>query len=510
MGLSIESDLRGGEMEKKRIWSSYKGNEPYVFISYSHRDRLEAEGIIEQLQNEGYRIWYDDGIDPGTEWDENIATHIEKCGYFIALLSENYLNSSNCKDELNYARELEKSRLLIYLSNVQLPGWMIMRLSRLQAIHKYKYQSETDFFDKLRETNGLGECRDTVKLVSGKNHVGIIYTPDCPKADVRLLLAVDTSGSMAGKRIALMNKSIERMFNTIKLKYGEKVGVDVLKFDTSAEWVTINDLPITASGLTNYSTALELMLNYGNAIPEDSCCSIIFTTDGFPTDHYRDVLHQLRNERWFSLAIKLALTIGDSTSLDDVTEVVGSENAVVNVEEDMMCDVIENYALCSIASSFLCKTGCTAIYGRNICEWNDDGRFEEPMSWTFSEDGTLRLRGCIIPDFYRPNPEVPWKKHRNFIKKVVVTQGVRIIGMHSFFDLPNLEAVEISHTVTDIRSGAFANCPKLDSVTMGRNIYSINAYPETRLAPRNCVVLWPRAFENTPYSIVESCELTTN
>lgn len=40
---------------------------------------------------------------------------------------------------------------------------------------------------------------------------------------------------------------------------------------------------------------------------------------------------------------------------------------------------------------------------------------------------------------------------REEIKKVIVSQGVRIIGMHAFYDLPNLESADISHSVTDIR-----------------------------------------------------------
>lgn len=78
----------------------------------------EAVSIIKLLQRDNYRVWYDEGIDPGSEWDENIVSHVEKCGYLIALLSEEYLQSSNCKDELNYARELEKPRLLVYLKDV--------------------------------------------------------------------------------------------------------------------------------------------------------------------------------------------------------------------------------------------------------------------------------------------------------------------------------------------------------------------------------------------------------
>lgn len=150
------------EMNEKYV--PYRGYDaPYIFVSYAHKDGNKASEVIEKLQMEQYRVWYDEGIDPGTEWDENIAEHIENCEYFIALLSREYLVSSNCKDELNFARELEKPRLLIYLEDIQLPGGMRMRLSRLQAIHKYKYQSMELFFEKLAETQGLEKCHEKQK-----------------------------------------------------------------------------------------------------------------------------------------------------------------------------------------------------------------------------------------------------------------------------------------------------------------------------------------------------------
>lgn len=150
------------EMDEKYV--PYRGYDaPYIFVSYAHKDGNKASEVIEKLQMEQYRVWYDEGIDPGTEWDENIAEHIENCEYFIALLSREYLESSNCKDELNFARELEKPRLLIYLEDIQLPGGMRMRLSRLQAIHKYKYRSMELFFEKLAETQGLEKCHEKQK-----------------------------------------------------------------------------------------------------------------------------------------------------------------------------------------------------------------------------------------------------------------------------------------------------------------------------------------------------------
>lgn len=158
--------------------SPYKGTEPYIFISYAHKNMVEAENIIRRLLSDNYRVWFDEGIDPGTEWDENIATHINGCGYFIALLSDEYLESSNCRDELNYARDLEKQRLLIYLKDLQLPSGMQMRLSRLQAIHKYKYHSEETFFIKLEETDGLEQCRNNI-IQNNKENEYFLEEGDC-------------------------------------------------------------------------------------------------------------------------------------------------------------------------------------------------------------------------------------------------------------------------------------------------------------------------------------------
>lgn len=138
----------------------YKGSKPYIFISYAHLDMDEAMAIVSELIDRGYRIWYDEGIDPGTEWDENIAVHIEKSSMFIALMSNHYIASTNCKDELNYARDLELNRILVYLENVTLPGGMRMRLSRLQAIHKYTYSDINQFYEKVEEAPDINICKE--------------------------------------------------------------------------------------------------------------------------------------------------------------------------------------------------------------------------------------------------------------------------------------------------------------------------------------------------------------
>lgn len=136
----------------------YCGKEPYIFISYAHRNETEVYRIIERMQAEGYRVWYDRGVDPGTEWADNIAERVSSCDYFIAYITQEYLDSTNCLDELSFARDKEKKRLLVYLSNVTLPDGIRMRSNRLQAIHKYGYEQEEEFYEKLFQTRGIGNC----------------------------------------------------------------------------------------------------------------------------------------------------------------------------------------------------------------------------------------------------------------------------------------------------------------------------------------------------------------
>lgn len=147
------------ETASKIDMKPYEGDEDYIFVSYAHKDRDEVVEIIGNMISLGYRVWYDEGIDPGTEWDENIALHVEKCKSLVAFISENYLNSENCKDELNYARDLNKERLLVYIEDVSLPSGMAMRLNRLQAVYKCRYKENSDFYDKFYSTSIFETCR---------------------------------------------------------------------------------------------------------------------------------------------------------------------------------------------------------------------------------------------------------------------------------------------------------------------------------------------------------------
>ena len=127
----------------------YEGQEAYIFISYCHKDRASVFPIIEQMARDGYRVWYDEGIDPGSEWPEIIASHLNGSAACVAFITENAVNSHNCKREINFALLKKKPFISVILEPVQMSMGMEMQLAATQAIFKYTLESEKEFYKKL-------------------------------------------------------------------------------------------------------------------------------------------------------------------------------------------------------------------------------------------------------------------------------------------------------------------------------------------------------------------------
>ncbi len=141
------------------IMKVYEGKEPYIFVSYAHSDEEKVLSVIQYLYQQGFRIWYDEGIEAGADWPEYIAEHLAESTCVIAFFSQNAMNSDHCLEEINYARELRKPFLGVYLEEVELTRGMQMRLGRWQALHCKKFANEDKFREKLCEAKLLEPCR---------------------------------------------------------------------------------------------------------------------------------------------------------------------------------------------------------------------------------------------------------------------------------------------------------------------------------------------------------------
>ncbi len=138
---------------------AYRGSAPFAFVSYSHNDSERVMPIIKQLQSDGYRVWFDEGIEAGKAWAEILADRILASACVIAFLTSNYLNSENCLDELGHARAKGIPILIVFLESPELPGWFEMRFGRTQAIMCSQYGYGNRLFRRMYEVQALNRCR---------------------------------------------------------------------------------------------------------------------------------------------------------------------------------------------------------------------------------------------------------------------------------------------------------------------------------------------------------------
>ncbi len=142
----------------ERPFQAYSGDEPYLFVCYSHDDRAQVYPEIVRLKEAGCRIWYDEGIAPGSEWSDTLAQRIERCAVFLYFVTPRSAVSEHCRREVNYALEQPCGMLAVHLEPTKLPSGLRLTLSNRQAILRYE---EPPAVYETKLTNAIAEAQRT-------------------------------------------------------------------------------------------------------------------------------------------------------------------------------------------------------------------------------------------------------------------------------------------------------------------------------------------------------------
>ncbi|MCR5783888.1 MAG: leucine-rich repeat protein [Clostridia bacterium] len=102
-------------------FEAYSGKEPYLFVSYSHRDTDMVYPILDLLYDRKYRIWYDESCENGNDFRDELRHRIEKAEAVILFVSKNSMASPFCGMEIIVARENKKRLYPIFLDDSEIP-----------------------------------------------------------------------------------------------------------------------------------------------------------------------------------------------------------------------------------------------------------------------------------------------------------------------------------------------------------------------------------------------------
>ena len=204
----------------------YEGNENYIFVSYARADSDRVMPILEALDREGFRFWYDSAIEAGSEWPYYVEDRVANCCVMIYFVTTNSVESKNCRDEVNYALSENKEILVAYLEDTKLKYGLALRLSTNQAIHKKNNVEDEEFIKSMLRAKILQPCKKEIagNIIQAKSEVSdrLIETKD--NSNTKIYISCRRAG---GEQVARL------LYNELSNRYSvfwdiENIGIDYL------------------------------------------------------------------------------------------------------------------------------------------------------------------------------------------------------------------------------------------------------------------------------------------
>jgi len=128
---------------------AYDGDEPYIFVTYSHADTDLVYPQIRWLQDRGFKVWWDEGIGPGAAWHNELAQAIRGASLLLYFVTPNSVESEQCVREINFGLdEYHRPVLAVHFVETVLPDALALSLSDRQAILQHTLEPE-DYERKL-------------------------------------------------------------------------------------------------------------------------------------------------------------------------------------------------------------------------------------------------------------------------------------------------------------------------------------------------------------------------
>lgn len=169
-----------------------------------------------------------------------------------------------------------------------------------------------------------------------------------PRRDLHVFYVLDTSGSMEGAPIQILNttmqETIRAMEKVAKSNGDAQLKISVLEFASTARWMQkegpekVEDftwIDLSAGGLTQMGAAIKELnskLNrkeFLNSPTGSFLPIIIFMTDGHPTDDYEKELQEMKKNKLFCRAAKIGFAVGDHADTEMIAHLTGDSEAVI-------------------------------------------------------------------------------------------------------------------------------------------------------------------------------------
>ena len=432
----------------------YEGQQNYIFISYAHRDAKTVLPIIEAMDKSGLRVWYDKGIEAGTEWPAYIEEHLENCACFVVFMSANTVESINCRNEINVAAEDKKDMLIVYLEETQLKYGLRLQLSSRQSLFRQRHSSNESFINELVTAKILKCC---------KRH------PE--EAELRTKSEAPSEPMTVSAQLTETDIPVQHESFSISEQEKKQELPSTISYDPD-EFVIINEK------LSRYKgNKKNVIIPYGVTAIEDrafcECTSIKSVT-------LPDSITTIGNYSFQSCTDLESIDIPNSVTC------IGSYafHKCINLSSFSVAENNDAYA--SINGNLYTKDRKTLVqYAAKKTETS----FAIPNDVTTVADSAFNE--C------------------NNLTSITIPDSVTHIGFSAFMNCSNLKHVSLPNSLTAINSFAFSGCTGLISVTIPDSVTIIGNSVFSGCSSLTDVTVGCKV-KRIGYKVFNSCKKLTN
>lgn len=501
------------EKDKKKAikpnFEPYEGTEPYLFISYSHYNSDEVYRILNRLNKEKFRVWFDDTMEIGKDFRDELRIKIENCAAFIIFISNGSMGSQYCGMEIITAFKNNKRIYPIYVEeNVEIPAALKMMLENLQHVKGVSTENEEKYITKMiaslpietmrslvTKDNVLIKCKDGSQLINIPDNITIVDHSAFKNCERLTVVNISESVETIRDEAFRGCKSIKKISLPCKVKH---LGSSAFRDCISLESLEIKngDIEIGERAfencqiLTSIELPDELAEIYGGVF---NSCKML---EEIKLPQNLTIL----GESSFASCVKLKkIDIPESvTKIDDM-----AFSGCVELEEISL------------------KRGLNKIGKNTFKECESLKEIYIPES-VYSM-GTSPFRGCVNlktifvhtkNKSFKSVDDVLFNKNKSVLicypaskdkYEYEIPDSVTVISDWAFCDCSQLNKIIIPDSVTEIGEGAFYRCDKLKAIEIPDSVYKIDD-----TAFRGCTalekVLIPDSVTEFGWGLFNGCE----
>jgi hypothetical protein len=112
----------------------FDGTDDFFFVSYKREEFHRIVLTLAQATEMGHRVWWDEGIPGGDEWEHRLDERIKACRGVLVFLSEQAVTSEHVRSEVQAAHRLRKPIVPVRLDSSLQPPMIEGAVGKIQFV----------------------------------------------------------------------------------------------------------------------------------------------------------------------------------------------------------------------------------------------------------------------------------------------------------------------------------------------------------------------------------------